>query len=66
MNARRYRMSNLPARQRGVLTLVISQSILLLSTLVTFSVTKAILMEQKITNNELRAKQAFDIREGAS
>lgn len=63
MNASRYRTSNLPARQRGVLTLVISLAILVLSTLVTFSVTKAILMEQKITNNELRAKQAFEAAE---
>lgn len=50
-------------RQRGVLTLVVSLSILVLSTLVTFSVTKAILMEQKISNNELRAKQAFEAAE---
>ena len=49
--------------QRGVLTLTISLAILVLSTLVTFSVTKAILMEQKISNNELRAKQAFESAE---
>lgn len=52
-----------PARQRGVLTLVVSLSILVLSTLVTFSVTKAILMEQKISNNEMRSKQAFEAAE---
>ncbi len=52
-----------PAQQRGVLTLTISLAILVLSTLVTFSVTKAILMEQKISNNELRSKQAFEAAE---
>lgn len=51
------------ARQRGVLTLVVSLAILMLSTMVTFSVTKAILMEQKISNNEIRAKQAFEAAE---
>lgn len=49
--------------QRGVLTLAISIVILMLSTLVTFTVSKAILMEQKITNNEMRAKQAFEAAE---
>ena len=52
-----------PRRQRGVLTLTVSLAILVLSTLVTFSVTKAILMEQKISNNELRARQAFEAAE---
>jgi Tfp pilus assembly protein PilX len=52
-----------PRFQQGVLTLVVSLAILMLSTLVTFSVSKAILMEQKITNNDLRAKQAFEIAE---
>lgn len=51
------------SRQRGVLTLVVALSILVLSTLVTFGVTKAILMEQKISNNELRARQAFESAE---
>ncbi|HEY0964048.1 MAG TPA: PilX N-terminal domain-containing pilus assembly protein [Pseudomonadales bacterium] len=51
------------SRQRGVLTLVVALSILVLSTLVTFSVAKAILMEQKISNNEQRAKQAFEAAE---
>jgi hypothetical protein len=51
------------SQQRGVLTLTISLAILVLSTLVTFSVTKAILMEQKISNNELRARQAFEAAE---
>ncbi|MDX1490104.1 MAG: hypothetical protein R3332_02385 [Pseudohongiellaceae bacterium] len=51
------------ARQSGVLTLVISLVILTLSTLVTFNVSKAVLMEQKIANNDLRAKQAFEAAE---
>jgi Tfp pilus assembly protein PilX len=63
MNTRHHKQFDLPARQRGVLTLVVSLAILVLSTLVTFSVTKAILMEQKISNNELRAKQAFEAAE---
>jgi hypothetical protein len=63
MTLQRLRQTHLPARQRGVLTLVVSLAILVLSTLVTFSVTKAILMEQKISNNELRAKQAFEAAE---
>jgi hypothetical protein len=52
-----------PAQQRGALTLAVSLAILMLSTLVTFNVSKAILMEQKITNNETRAKQAFEVAE---
>jgi Tfp pilus assembly protein PilX len=49
--------------QRGAITLAISLAILVLSTLVTFNLSKAILMEQKITNNEARAKQAFEVAE---
>jgi Tfp pilus assembly protein PilX len=63
MRTRHLPLTNSAARQRGVLTLVVSLAILVLSTLVTFSVTKAILMEQKISNNEMRAKQAFEAAE---
>src|SRR5690242_2231163 len=63
MNTLQRKQMTLNTRQRGVLTLVVSLAILVLSTLVTFSVTKAILMEQKISNNELRAKQAFEAAE---
>lgn len=49
--------------QHGAITLVVSLTILMLSTLVTINVTKAILMEQKISNNEARAKQAFEAAE---
>jgi len=49
--------------QHGVLTLAVSLAILMLSTLVTFNVSKAILMEQKITNNDTRAKMAFEAAE---
>ncbi len=50
-------------RQRGVITLIISLVILLLSTYVVFNVSKAILMEQKISNNDTRAKKAFEAAE---
>jgi Tfp pilus assembly protein PilX len=53
----------LKSKQRGVLTLAVSMAILMLSTLVTFNVSKAILMEQKITNNDTRAKLAFEAAE---
>jgi len=49
--------------QRGALTLAVSLTILMLSTLVTFNVSKAILMEQRITNNDTRAKMAFEAAE---
>jgi hypothetical protein len=63
MKSRRLLNATPRARQRGVLTLVVSLAILMLSTMVTFSVTKAILMEQKISNNEMRSKQAFEAAE---
>ncbi len=49
--------------QRGVVTLVISLVILLLSTFVVFNVSKAVMLEQKISNNDNRAKQAFEAAE---
>jgi hypothetical protein len=49
--------------QRGVITLIISLVILMLSTFVVFNVSKAILLEQKISNNDNRAKQAFEAAE---
>ena len=55
--ARRYRY------QHGAITLAVSIAILMLSTLVTFSVSRAILMEQKITNNQNRATVAFEAAE---
>jgi hypothetical protein len=51
------------AKQHGVLTLAVSMTILMLSTLVTFNVSRAILMEQKITNNDTRSKYAFEAAE---
>lgn len=55
------------ADQHGLITLGVSLAILMLSTLVVFNVSNAILMEQKISNNEARAHQAFDAAEaGAS
>lgn len=62
MRMQRHKLT--PGRhQRGALTLAVSIGILMLSTLVTFNVSKAILMEQKITNNEMRAMQAFEAAE---
>lgn len=49
--------------ERGLITLGVSLSILMLSTLVVFNVSNAILMEQKIANNEQRARQAFEAAE---
>jgi hypothetical protein len=51
------------AAQSGAITLAVSLAILMLSTLVTFNVSKAILMEQKISNNQARAMQAFEAAE---
>lgn len=49
--------------QRGLITLGVSLAILMLSTLVVFNVSNAVLMEQKIANNEARSKQAFEAAE---
>ena len=58
-----YAINKSRCSQRGVITLVVSMAILVLSTLVVFGVSDAIQMEQKITNNEARAKQAFEVAE---
>jgi len=50
-------------RQGGVITMVVSLGILLLTTLVVFNVANAILMEQRIVNNDARSKQAFEAAE---
>lgn len=50
-------------RQSGAMTLAISLAILVLSTLLTFSMSRVILMEQKISNNEFRSRQAFEAAE---
>ncbi|HHX82245.1 MAG TPA: hypothetical protein GX696_04595 [Pseudomonadaceae bacterium] len=50
-------------QQHGAITLAVSLTILTLSTLVGFAVSRAMLMEQKLTNNEVRAMQAFDAAE---
>lgn len=44
--------------------MAVSIGILLLMTLVVFNVANAILLEQRIVNNDARAKQAFEIAEG--
>jgi hypothetical protein len=63
MTAKTRSMNSLHARQRGAITMAVSLAILVLSTLVIFNVSKAILMEQKITNNESRAALAFEAAE---
>ena len=55
--------SRLTTDKRGFVTLGVSLAILLLSTLVVFNVSNAVLMEQKIANNSVRAKQAFEAAE---
>lgn len=54
---------NIRNKQKGVATLVVSLAILMLSTLVTFNVARAIVMEQRITNNDARSRQAFEAAE---
>ena len=49
--------------QKGAITLAVSLAILTLSTLVVFGVSRAILMEQRITNNQNRSTLAFEIAE---
>lgn len=51
------------AKQGGFITLVVSLGILMLSTLVVFSVSDAILFEQRVVNNDYRARQAFEAAE---
>lgn len=46
-------------QQRGVATLVTALTILMLSTLVSFSLAQAVAMERRSANNEVRAQQAF-------
>ncbi len=63
MKSCKFQTPSVISKQRGAITLAISLSILVLSTLVIFNVSKAILMEQKITNNENRAALAFEAAE---
>lgn len=58
------RHSAIPAAlEHGFITLGVSLGILVLSTLVVLNVSNAIQLEQKISNNEVRAKQAFEAAE---
>jgi hypothetical protein len=50
-------------QQRGAASLVVSLIILALITMVTIYTSKSIITEQKITNNDYRAKQAFEAAE---
>lgn len=50
----------IPGRQRGVATLLASLILLLGITLMTFSAAKVTILEQKISANDYRAKQAFE------
>lgn len=49
--------------EAGFITLSVSLGILMLLTMVTFSVSRSVLMEQKIANNDNRARQAFEAAE---
>ncbi len=54
---------SLPGKQRGVASLIISLVILTTLTFVTLYTSKTILTEQKITNNDFRARVAFEAAE---
>ncbi len=50
-------------RQVGFLTMAVAIGILMLSTLVVFNVSSSILFEQRVVNNDQRARQAFEAAE---
>jgi len=52
-----------PHIQRGVITLAMSLILLFLITLVTLAVTRNISIEQKVTNNDVRSRIAFEAAE---
>lgn len=52
-----------PGVQSGLITLITCLLLLILSTLVSLNLSKAIWMAQKATSNELRASQAFEAAE---
>lgn len=49
--------------QCGAATLTVSLAVLLLGTLIVLGVSQAVLMEQKVANNSVRAAQAFEAAE---
>ncbi len=51
------------SRQRGAATLVATLSVLALTTLMVTYAARSILLEQKITNNDVRSRQAFEAAE---
>jgi len=50
----------LPARQRGLIALVTAITLLLVVTGVTLFVSRIVLLEQRLSANEVRARQAFE------
>ncbi|WP_068545777.1 PilX N-terminal domain-containing pilus assembly protein [Thalassotalea crassostreae] len=50
-------------KQRGMATLITSIILLVLITLVSFYMARSVLMEQKLVNNDIRSKQAFEAAE---
>ncbi|MFC1748703.1 PilX N-terminal domain-containing pilus assembly protein [Pseudomonadota bacterium] len=56
-------LTNMPMKQRGVASLVISLAILTLLTFITLYTSKSILTEQKLAHNDMQAKQAFEVAE---
>ncbi len=60
---RLHSLSALGNKQRGVATLLVSVVILALISFVTIYTSKTVLMEQKISNNDYKAKMAFEAAE---
>jgi Tfp pilus assembly protein PilX len=50
-------------KQRGIATFIISMSILTLVSLVALFTSRTVIVEQKISNNDYRSKQAFEVAE---
>src|SRR5665647_1995751 len=52
-----------PSRQTGMATLVTSLVIMILATILVMAVSKTTLMEQRISSNEIRSRQAAEAAE---
>ncbi|MEJ2309376.1 MAG: pilus assembly PilX N-terminal domain-containing protein [Gammaproteobacteria bacterium] len=65
MNTRltRTRLSTAAGEQQGAITLAMSLILLFLITLVSLSVSRTVSIEQKVANNDVRARQAFEAAE---
>jgi Tfp pilus assembly protein PilX len=63
MNTQMTLQHGTPNRQHGAITLAISLILLFLITIVTLSVTRNISVEQKVANNDVRSRLAFEAAE---